>query len=111
MSDPIREQGAGEGLDSLVARPSALVFGTPPPSRRIDRSETRGNGWSHWSDRSSARRYRRSESDKQMNFRERLVRELELIYQELLKTPPIILLIISCLAVLLVGAVFLGATR
>ncbi len=46
-----------------------------------------------------------------MNFRERLARELQLIYQELLKTPPIILLIISCLAVLLVGAVFLGATR
>lgn len=46
-----------------------------------------------------------------MNFGERLSRELQLIYQELLKTPPVVLLIISCLAVLLVGAVFLGATR
>lgn len=46
-----------------------------------------------------------------MNFRERLVRELQLIYLELLKTPPVVLLILSCLAVLLVGAIVVGATR
>jgi hypothetical protein len=46
-----------------------------------------------------------------MNFGERLVKESRLIYQELLRTPPIVLLILSCLAVLLVGAIVVGATR
>lgn len=46
-----------------------------------------------------------------MSFAERVARELRLIYEELLKTPPIVLLILSCLAVLLVGAIVVGATR
>jgi hypothetical protein len=46
-----------------------------------------------------------------MNFGERFYKELRLIYEELLKTPPILLLILSCLAVLLVGAIVVGATR
>jgi len=46
-----------------------------------------------------------------MNFRERCAHELRLIYEELLETPPIVLLILSCLAVLLVGAIVVGATR
>jgi hypothetical protein len=46
-----------------------------------------------------------------MNFAGRVRRELRLIYAELLKTPPVILLILSCLAVLLVGAIVIGATR
>lgn len=46
-----------------------------------------------------------------MNYRGRLNREAKLIYEELLKTPPIVLLILSCLAVLLVGAIVVGATR
>lgn len=46
-----------------------------------------------------------------MNYRGRVKREANLIYEELLKTPPIVLLILSCLAVLLVGAIVVGATR
>jgi hypothetical protein len=46
-----------------------------------------------------------------MNYGERFKREAHLIYEELLKTPPIVLLILSCLAVLLVGAIVVGATR
>ncbi len=46
-----------------------------------------------------------------MNFGERFAKELHAIYEELLKTPPIVLLILSCLAVLLVGAIVVGATR
>lgn len=46
-----------------------------------------------------------------MNYGERFAKELRLIYEELLKTPPIVMLILSCLAVLLVGAIVVGATR
>lgn len=46
-----------------------------------------------------------------MSYGGRLKRESQLIYEELLKTPPIVLLILSCLAVLLVGAIVVGATR
>jgi hypothetical protein len=47
----------------------------------------------------------------QMSFRGRFAKELRLIYEELLQTPPVILLILSCLAVLLVAAIVIGATR
>jgi hypothetical protein len=46
-----------------------------------------------------------------MSFPERVIRELRLIYEELLSTPPIVLLVLSCLAILLVGAIIVGATR
>lgn len=46
-----------------------------------------------------------------MSFRERLEREVRLVYEELFKIPPVVLFILSCLAVLLVGAILVGATR
>lgn len=46
-----------------------------------------------------------------MSFGERLARELRLVYEELQRTPPLVLLILSCLAVLLVGAILIGASR
>jgi len=46
-----------------------------------------------------------------MNFGERFSEEVRKVYEELLKTPPIVLLVLSCLAVLLVGAILVGATR
>jgi hypothetical protein len=46
-----------------------------------------------------------------MSYHNKVARELEKVYEELLKTPPIVMLILSCLAVLLVGAIVVGATR
>lgn len=46
-----------------------------------------------------------------MTFRERLSRELRTIYEELQRTPPLVLLILSCLAIVLVGAIMIGASR
>jgi len=46
-----------------------------------------------------------------MNYKARVLYELRCIYEELLRTPPILLLFLSCLAVLLVGAIFVGASR
>lgn len=48
-----------------------------------------------------------------MNYRERVAKELLKVYEELLKTPPIIVFLLTCMAVLLVGALILfsGASR
>lgn len=46
-----------------------------------------------------------------MNFSQRFMRELQMLYEELKTTPPLILLILSCLALLLVGAILVGASR
>jgi hypothetical protein len=110
MSEPAREQ-TREGLDSFVARPSAVVLDTSIATRRADWSQTGGNGWGHRGYRSSTRRSRGVKGDRQMSFPERVIRELRLIYEELLSTPPIVLLVLSCLAILLVGAIIVGATR
>jgi len=46
-----------------------------------------------------------------MNFRQRFTWELQKLYEELKATPPLILLLLSCLALLLVGAILVGASR
>ena len=46
-----------------------------------------------------------------MRYRERFAKELRKIYEELMRTPPIVLLALSCLAILLVGAILIGASR
>ena len=46
-----------------------------------------------------------------MTFSERMARQLKLIYDELINTPPLVLLFLSCLALALVGAILIGATR
>lgn len=102
--------GTGLGaypLDPRPAVPDALVA-----ARSADWSETGRNGWGYRGDSRSSRIYsRRTSVVVQMNFPGRVKRELHLIYEELLKTPPVVLLILSCLAVLLVGAIVVGATR
>jgi hypothetical protein len=110
MSEPTGETtGPGLGTHPLV--PGHHLPSPPTPPRRTDWSQTGGNGWGYRGSVRSARRDRRSKSDRQMNYGGRLRREAHLIYEELLKTPPIVLLILSCLAVLLVGAIVVGATR
>lgn len=46
-----------------------------------------------------------------MNFGQRFTDELARLYEELRHTPPLILLVLSCLALLLVGAILVGASR
>lgn len=110
MSEPSAETtGPGLGPHPLV--PRHYVSNASPPARRADWSQTGGNGWGYRGTVRSAGGYRGSQGDSEMNYRGRLNREAKLIYEELLKTPPIVLLILSCLAVLLVGAIVVGATR
>lgn len=47
----------------------------------------------------------------QMTFGQRLARESAKLYEELKATPPLVLLFLSCLALLLVGAILVGASR
>lgn len=110
MSDPVK-QTAGTRLGPHPLDLGHPVLGTLPASRRADWSETGGAGRSNRLAVRSAGGYRGSQGDSEMNYRGRLKREANLIYEELLKTPPIVLLILSCLAVLLVGAIVVGATR
>lgn len=46
-----------------------------------------------------------------MNFRRRFTEELWHVYEELRTTPPLVLLLLTCLALLLVGAILVGASR
>lgn len=46
-----------------------------------------------------------------MTFSQRFMQQLQMLYEELKATPPLILLILSCLALLLVGAILVGASR
>src|SRR5882757_1836815 len=105
MSEPTAKQTTGPRLGPHPLDPRNSVPSTFPSSRRADWSETGGPSGSHRLAVRSAWRYRGSQGDSEMNYRGRLKREANLIYEELLKTPPIVLLILSCLAVLLVGAI------
>lgn len=111
MSDSVGKQTTGPRLASHSLVPPHHVSDAPAPARRADWSQTGGNGWGYRGTVRSAGRYRRGEGNPEMNFGERFAKELHAIYEELLKTPPIVLLILSCLAVLLVGAIVVGATR
>lgn len=110
MSEPSSET-AGPRLGAHPLVPVHHVLDNSVANRRADWSQTGGNGWGYRGTVRSAGRYRGSQGDTEMNFGERFARELRLVYEELLKTPPIVLLILSCLAVLLVGAIVVGATR
>lgn len=46
-----------------------------------------------------------------MNFGQRFAEESKRLYEELRTTPPLILLVLTCLALLLVGAILVGASR
>ena len=111
MSERGEEQATWPGLGTHPLDVGYLLSNPIVATRRPDRSQTGGYGRGDRNARSSARRDRWSEGDQKMSFQERFAHELRLIYEELLKTPPIILLVLSCLAVLLVGAIFIGATR
>lgn len=110
MSDA-REQTTRPGLGPHPLVPRNYLLDPAVATRRADWSQTGGNGWGYRGTVRSAGGYRGSQGDSEMNYRGRLKREANLIYEELLKTPPIVLLILSCLAVLLVGAIVVGATR
>lgn len=110
MSDS-GEQTTGPRLGSHPLVPLHHVLDNSVANRRADWSQTGGNGWGYRGTVRSSGGYRGSQGDSEMNYRGRLKREANLIYEELLKTPPIVLLILSCLAVLLVGAIVVGATR
>lgn len=110
MSDPSAET-TGPGLGTRPTHAGYPLSHPLAPPRRADWSPAGGNGWGYRGTVRSAGGYRGSQGDSEMNYRGRLNREAKLIYEELLKTPPIVLLILSCLAVLLVGAIVVGATR
>jgi hypothetical protein len=110
MSDS-GEQTTRPRLGTPAPSPRSVVLDPAIATRRADWSETGGNGWGYRGYSRSTRGYRRSQGDRQMSYTGRVKRESRLIYEELLKTPPIVLLILSCLAVLLVGAIVVGATR
>jgi hypothetical protein len=46
-----------------------------------------------------------------MSFRQRFMEELQKLYEELLRTPPLVILLLTCLAVVLVGVIMIGASR
>lgn len=50
-----------------------------------------------------------SQGGTQMSFRERFARELQKLYAELLDMPPLFVFVISCFALLLVGALLVAA--
>lgn len=111
MSEPSTET-TGARLGPHPAHAGYPLSHPLAPPRSVDWSAARGNGWGYRGDSRDSRIYNRRPSVVvQMSYRDRLKRESQLIYQELLKTPPVVLFILSCLAVLLVGAILVGATR
>lgn len=110
MSDAAK-QTARQGLDT---DPLGFVNSLPrhlPAVRSANWSQTGGNGWGYRGTVRSAYGNRRLKGYSQMSYRRRFAIELGNVYKELLNTPPIILLLLCCLAVLLVGAILVGATR
>lgn len=87
------------------------LSGGVAPLRRIDRGETRGAWRSYRGVSDDARRDTRSKGDAKMNFHERLNREIQTLYKELRQTPPLVIFVLSCLALLLVGAILVGASK
>lgn len=80
-------------------------------TRRLPGSKTRDPGGSNLHSHIDSGWDHRRKGGPQMSYHNKVARELEKVYEELLKTPPIVMLILSCLAVLLVGAIVVGATR
>jgi hypothetical protein len=111
VSEP-GEETTRARLGTYPLDPRASLPNSSASSRSVHWSETGGNGWGYRGHSRGAGWDRdRTSVVVQMNFGGRFYRESRLIYQELLRTPPIVLLILSCLAVLLVGAIVVGATR
>lgn len=97
---------ASHGLSPLYS-----VSGRAAALRGRDRSETRGAWRGNSGAGYDAWRHTWSEGGAQMTFGQRLARESAKLYEELKATPPLILLLLSCLALLLVGAILVGASR
>lgn len=87
------------------------IPGHPLAVRRVDRRKAGGDRRGDSGAGLDPGRDHRGTGGAQMSFRERFASEVYKVYEELLKTPPIILIVLSCLAVLLVGAILIGATR
>lgn len=105
------ERAAAAGLAHIDSRVVYPIPGYPLAVRRVDRRKAGGDRRSDSGPGLDSGRDHRDTGGSQMSFRERLAAEVYKVYEELLKTPPIILIVLSCLAVLLVGAILIGATR
>lgn len=104
-----REQVARLAYDRLGALYS--VSGHLAPVRSEHWSETGDHRRSYSRIDYSPRKHHHGAGGTQMNFGERLRYEVQKLYEELRATPPLVLLFLSCLALLLVGTILVGATR
>lgn len=73
--------------------------------------ETRGTGGSGSHLGNNARGNPGRKGGSQMSFGERFAQEARKLYEELRTTPPLIMFLLTCLALLLVGAILVGASK
>jgi hypothetical protein len=113
MSDPRRIEGhyAAARLAHARARPLNPLPRPVPATGGSSGSQAGGTGRVDRSARDDTWRDRGHKGGEEMRYRERFTRELRRVYEELMRTPPVVLLVLSCLAILLVGAILIGASR
>jgi hypothetical protein len=111
MSDAELERLSAARLARANSRVVYPISGYPLALRRVDRRKAGGDRRSNSGAGLDPGRDHRDTGGAQMSFRERFAHEIHKVYEELLRTPPAVLLVLTCLAVLLVGAILVGASR